>query len=259
VSEHGFVNDGRWAILVGIEDVPHISPEERKRLADAYPPHEKEARLKGVPSIGSGSIFPVPEGDIIVKPFELPPYYRHAFGMDVGWNRTAAIWGALDPETDVLYLYSEWYRGQAEPAIHAQAIRARGSWIPGVVDPASRGRTQTDGQQLLAIYNDLGINLTPANNALEAGIYAVWQRLSSGRLKVFTSLENWLAEYRLYRRDEHGRVVREFNHAQDAGRYLVMSGLDIAIPRPQTQWNRRKTTHQIEYDPVRAMFERNYR
>ena len=33
--------------------------------------------------------------------------------MDVGWKMTAATWGAWDRENDVLYLYSEYRRGQA--------------------------------------------------------------------------------------------------------------------------------------------------
>ncbi len=55
-------------------------------------------------------------------------------------ERTAAVWGAWDRDDDVLYVYSEHYRGQAEPVIHAESIRSRGQWIPGVIDPASRGR-----------------------------------------------------------------------------------------------------------------------
>jgi hypothetical protein len=125
-----------------------------------------------------------------------------------------------------------------------------------VVDPAARGRTQNDGTQLLALYRDLGLSLTPANNAVEAGIYAVWSRLSAGKLKVFSTLENWLQEFRIYRRDEKGRVVKENDHALDATRYLVMSGLDAAVPRPQTQWNRQRSLHQISYDPMMELWKK---
>ena len=47
-----------------------------------------------------------------------------------------------------------------------------------------------------------------------------------GRLKVFTSLSNWYSEFRMYRRDQEGRIVKEFDHLMDAFRYLVMSGRD---------------------------------
>ena len=49
-------------------------------------------------------------------------FLPRAYGLDVGWNKTAAIWGARNPETGVIYLYSEYYRGQAEPQVHVEAI-----------------------------------------------------------------------------------------------------------------------------------------
>lgn len=129
-------------------------------------------------------------------------------------------------------MYSEHYRGQAEPILHAQSIQARGTWIPGAIDPASRGRGQADGKQLLQAYVDLGLHLHTANNAVEAGIYLVWMMLSTGNLKVFKSCQNWLSEYRLYRRDEKGHIVKQNDHLMDAMRYLIVSGMDYAAFMP---------------------------
>ncbi len=84
----------------------------------------------------------------------------------------------------MLVLCAEHYRGQAEPAVHAEAIRARGAWIKGAIDPASRGRGQRDGEQLLQNYRDLGLHLMPAQNGVEAGLFEVYQRLGGGRLKA---------------------------------------------------------------------------
>ena len=121
-------------------------------------------------SLGSGAIYPIETDEFVVKPFRIPEYMPRAYGLDVGWNRTAAVWGAWDRETDVLYLYSEHYRGQAEPAVHASAIKARGHWIKGVIDPASNGRQQSDGEQLIKLYRGEGLHLDNADNAVEAGI-----------------------------------------------------------------------------------------
>jgi hypothetical protein len=137
--------------------------------------------------------------------------------------------------SDCWFLYTEHYRAQAEPSIHATAIKARGEWVPGVIDPASRGRSQTDGHALLDIYLQLGLKVVPADNRVtgeEGGLYAVWERLSTGRLKVFRTLQNWQREYRLYRRDEKGKVVKKDDHLMDATRYLVMSGREHAITQP---------------------------
>lgn len=217
------------------DDVPHLSEEAKKELWNSIPPFQRDARAKGVPQLGAGAIYPVPESDIVVTDFEIPNHWPRAYGMDVGWNRTAAPWAAWDRDNDIVYLYSEHYRGQAEPSIHTEAIKAKGVWIPGVIDPASRGRTQRDGQQLLQDYIDLGLDLEIAFNGVESGIYEVWQRLSTGRLKVFKSMSNWLAEYRLYRRDEKGHIVKTNDHLMDATRYLIMSGLDRAKTKPPEQ------------------------
>jgi phage terminase large subunit-like protein len=231
---------GKFVISATWDDAPHLSDEEKEELWKSIPLYQRDARSKGIPQLGSGAIYPVLEEDVVVKPFEIPPYWPKAYGFDVGWNRTAAIWCALDRDADVAYLWSEHYRGQAEPSVHADAIRARGEWIFGAIDPAARGRSQEDGARLYQTYIDLGLNLIEAENAVEAGIHEVYQRLSSGRLKVFDTLENWLGEYRIYRRDEKGKVVKMDDHLMDATRYLVMSGLDIARTKPVARSRREK-------------------
>lgn len=222
----------KFVVMATWDDVPHLDDAVKKELWDSIPPFQRDARSKGVPQLGSGAIYPVPESEIVVPDFVLPPHWPRVYGMDVGWNRTAVVWGALDKETQTVYLYSEHYRGQAEPVVHAQAVKSRGEWIPGVIDPASRGRGQKDGDQLLDQYQQLGLDITTAINAREAGIYAVWQRLSGGKLKIFASLSSWRAEFRLYRRDEKGNIVKENDHLMDATRYLIMSGLDQAKTEP---------------------------
>lgn len=219
-------------IMASWDDAPHLSDDAKRELLAAIPAFQRDARSKGLPQLGAGAIYPVPESDFVVDDFTLPDHWPRAFGMDVGWNRTAAPWAAWDRQADIVYLYAEHYRGQAEPAVHSSAIQARGAWIPGVVDPASRGRTQDDGKQLLQMYIDLGLNLELADNAVESGIYEVWSRLSTGRLKVFRSMTNWLSEFRLYRRDERGRIVKANDHLMDATRYLIMSGLTRAKTKP---------------------------
>jgi hypothetical protein len=214
-------------VQIGWDEAPHISDAAKAELLAATPPYLRDARSKGVPSLGSGAVYPVGESEIVVEPFEIPKYWPKGYGMDVGWNRTAACWFAHDRESDVLYLYSEHYQGQAEPSVHAEAIKARGQWLRGVIDPASKGRGQADGTQLLERYQSLGLNLSVADNGVEAGIFEVWQRLSSGRLKVFRSCVNFLTEYRMYRRDEKGKVVKANDHAMDASRYFCMSGIPL--------------------------------
>lgn len=218
----------RYVVQASWDDVPHLTEEAKKELWESLPPHQREARKKGIPCLGAGAIYPVPEEDIVISPIKLPGYWPKAYALDVGWKCTAAIWGAWDRDNDIIYAYSEHYRGQCEPAVHASAIQARGKWIKGAIDPAARGRNQKDGERLMDIYEGLGLNLIKANNAVEAGIQEVYQRLSTGRLKIFSTLTHLISEYRIYHRNEKGRIVKQNDHALDALRYLVMSLVEIA-------------------------------
>lgn len=224
-------------VMVTWDDVPHLDEKAKAELWASIPRYQRDARSKGIPQLGAGAIYPVPESDIVCDPIEIPPHWPRAYAMDVGWNRTAAIWGAWDRQSDTLYLYSEYYRGQAEPSVHAAAVRSRGEWMSGVIDPAARGRGQTDGKQLLQMYRDLGLSLTEADNGVESGIYLTFERLSCGKLKVFRTLQNWLSEYRLYRRDEKGKIVKANDHLMDATRYLCASGREVAKVSAPTEFN----------------------
>jgi hypothetical protein len=173
----------------------------------------------------------------VIPDFEIPAYWPRGYGMDVGWSKTAAIFGAWDRDNDTVYLTGEHYRGQAEPPIHAAAIKARGSYIPGFIDPPANCSSQVDGQKLLEIYLRLGLKLHTADNAREAGIYAIWTRLSTGRLKVFRSCKNWLDEFRIFARDENGKIINEPKfHLMAASRYLLLDALGNWRPeQPKVQ------------------------
>jgi len=232
ISDRVFSGTGIGLVMAGWDDVPHLSDVEKARMLGESEPHLRKARSQGIPSMGSGAIYPIEPEELAVRDFPIPPHWPRVYSLDVGWNRTAVVWGAWDRDTDTVYLYSEYYRGQAEPAIHAQAVKTRGEWIPGVVDPAARGRTQNDGKKMLDLYRQQGLELIEADNSVEAGILEVWQRMSTGRLKVFKSLQSWFAEFKMYRRDEKGKIVKENDHLMDDTRYLVMSGLKRARVAP---------------------------
>lgn len=219
-------------VIASWEDAPHLDPAQREAMLASIPPWQRDARSKGIPQLGSGAIYQVPESDIRVQPVQIPPHWPRGYALDVGWNRTAALFCALDRDTETLYVYDEYYRGQLEPSVHAAAIKSRGDWLSGVIDPAARGRSQNDGEQLLEEYQNLGLDVSIANNAREAGIYAVWERLSQGRLKVFSTCQNFFAEYRLYRRDEKGNVVKKDDHLMDCLRYFILSGIEYMKVKP---------------------------
>ena len=125
------VTGNRALVMAGWDDVPHLSAAQKQLMLEETPPHLIEARSKGIPSIGAGAIYPLAQSEFLVNDLSIQPHWPRAYALDVGWNRTAALWGAFDPDAKILYLYAEYYRGQAEPAIHSTAIKAKGGWSGG--------------------------------------------------------------------------------------------------------------------------------
>lgn len=236
---------GKYMINFTWDDAPHLTEQDKAELLDSIPPHMRAARSKGIPSLGSGAIFPVPEDDITVADFQVPEYWPKVYGMDVGWNCTGVVWVAWDRDHDIVYVTNVYKRGQAEPDVHAAAIKRRGKWIPGVADPAAWGSSQKDGSKLMEEYMELGLDLSDAENTVEAGLFEVYKRMTTGRFKVFKSCVDWFDEFRIYRRDKNGKVVKENDHLMDPTRYVIMSGLDIAKTEPKSNWMRKATVTDI--------------
>lgn len=233
ISMQDKAEKGECAVVIATwDDAPHLSEDDKERLLKALPPHQRDARSKGVPSLGAGAIFPVLEEDIKIEAFPVPEHFKRLYGLDVGWNNTAAVWGAYDPDSDIIYVVDCYKRGQCEPAIHASAIKQRGEWVSGVIDPASRGRAQADGEKLVNLYRTQGLNLGFADNAVHAGLHDMYERMTTGRFKVFSTCTQWFEEYRLYRRDEKGKIVKQNDHLMDGSRYMTRSIVNIGTTKP---------------------------
>src|SRR5215469_11329187 len=171
------------------------------------------------------ALYPIPESDLVVEPFEIPHDWPRAYGLDVGPFCTAAIWGAVDAENDVVYLFLEYIGADCAPLVHAEAIRNRGGWIPGLLDPTADGRHQTDGYRLIKMYRELGLNLTAVEDLVDSGTMEVLQRMSLGRLKVFASLKGYWNEFRCCGRRDKGRIATEGVSLQNATRVLMVNGI----------------------------------
>lgn len=227
----GTVAPGRYIIRATWDDAPHLSEEAKREALHAIPLFQRDARTKGIPTLGAGAIFQISEETVFIDPFAIPKHYKKLYGMDVGWNRTAAAFAAIDPDTNIFYVYSEHYLGEETPLVHAEAIKSRGKWILGFIDPAARGRGQDDGQKLFDQYVEKGLLIDKADNAVTGPLWDMHEAMEQGRFKIFRTCANILKEYRLYRRDEKGRIVKKDDHAMDAMRY-AWNMRDQAITEP---------------------------
>lgn len=242
----GDVLNSRVYILASHEESPHITPEESARILSAYSPHEREARTKGIPSMGSGLIYPVMDSELLVSPFEIPEHWPRCFGMDFGWHNTAAVFMAHDQDNDVVYLCGEYLAGHLTPDKHAyELIKQGANWMPGAYDGAGEGALQDDGANLVDLYAQSGIrNWTPADKrSVGKGIYTVLQRMETGKLKIFSTLTKLMTEKRMYIRDKEGKIKKGNDHLMDAMRYGVVTGLPLARVKSSTLKKLQIPTH----------------
>jgi hypothetical protein len=215
------VSASRYMVQAGWDDSPHLDERTKRELLESTPPFLRDARSKGSPSLGAGAIYPLEQSAFTVEPFAIPPHWAKGYGST--WAGTAPPPRSARTTAIPTSSTSIPSTTAARPSPRSMPMRSRraGRGSLGAIDPAANGRAQKDGEQLIANYRTHGLNLINADNTVEAGILEVWQMLSSGRLKVFTSCTNWLAEHRLYRRDEQGRIVKQLDHLMDATRYLI--------------------------------------
>ena len=229
-------------INAGWDDVPHLDDATKAMLIATTPQHQRDARTKGLPQLGSGAVYGFPESELIIPDHPLSSHLRHRFGLDAGGGAkpTAAVWLAADPAAGGrVTLYSTYKRESPEVALHIAAIKARGAWIPGVGDAAALIVTEHDAEQLINVYKRGGIDIELPDKAVETGIQAVWELMSAGRFKVFASQVEWIKEFRTYQRDEKGRIKKENDHCLDATRYAIFSGLARAKVKPSDRPARR--------------------
>lgn len=222
-------NQDREVVTMTIDDAGHYTDEERERIVASYPPHEREARTKGVPSMGSGRIFPVPDEDVLCEPMDIPKHWPQINGLDFGWDHPfAAVRCAWDRDNDVFYVVNEYRQREATPIIHAASIKPWGDWIPNSWPHDGLQHDKGSGDQLKEQYAAQGLNMLPeratfddGTNGVEAGVMDMLQRMQTQRWKVFKTCEAWMQEFRLYHRDD-GKIVKERDDLISASRYALM-------------------------------------
>jgi phage terminase large subunit-like protein len=221
-----------------IEDAEHYTPAERAAIVAGYPAHERAARARGEPILGSGRVFPVDESVIKVKRFAIPRYLARIAGIDFGWTHpTAVVWLAWDRDNDSVHIYDAYRRSEATPLIHAATIKSRGDWIPVAWPHDGEGQDGKGGGDPLAQkYRALGVNMLKRHathppkkgqeegtggNSVEAGVLEMLDMMETGRLTVAEHLHDWFEEFRLYHRKD-GVIVKINDDIMSATRYAIM-------------------------------------
>lgn len=236
---------GTHITVMTIHDAEHYSPEERAAIIASYPEHDRKARTEGIPQLGSGRVFPFEKGQIAIESFPIPDHWVQICGLDFGWDHpSAGIRMAWDRDADCIYIIAA-HRAKAQtPMMFAAATKPWGDWLPWAWPhdgKQSGGKFDAQDQlQLAAIYKKHGLKMLhqhaqfeDGTNGVEAGITDMYERMETGRWKVFAHLADWFEEFELYHRKD-GLIVKLNDDLISASRYALMMKR-FAVLRKQTK------------------------
>ncbi len=219
---------GTHITRMSIDDVTHYTEEQRAAIIASYPEYSREARTRGIPQLGSGRVFPLSDNAIRCQAFPLPEHWPRINGIDFGWDHpSAGVQCVWDRDSDCLYVIAAHRAREQTPAMFAAAVKPWGKW-PWSWPHDGLQHDRSSGDQLATLYKAQGLEMLPVRatfedgtSGLEAGVMDMLDRMQTGRLKVFTHLNDWFEEFNLYHRKD-GLIVKENDDLLSATRYALM-------------------------------------
>jgi hypothetical protein len=230
-----------------IEDAVHIPEAAREEIIRSYPAHERDARIRGIPVLGSGRVFPIADELIAEDSFPVPKHWPKIGGIDIGWDHpTAAVLIGWDRDSDTIHVLNTYRVREQTPLIHAAALLAWGKNIPWSWPHDALQHDKGSGTQLASQYRERGLNMLferaqfeDGSFGVEAGISAILERMQTNRFKVARHLTDWWEEFRMYHRKD-GLIVKERDDIMSATRYAVMMLRYAETEKDQTTWARKE-------------------
>jgi phage terminase large subunit-like protein len=219
--------------LYDICDLPgsHMTRERVEVIKRNCPPHEVRTRIYGEDMLGEGSVFPIDE-DIITEPpiLNIPPHWFKIWGIDFGINHAfAAVLLLYDAEADVIHVHHCIRLKGQTPLQHAVPMKAIGADVVVAYPKDGDNREMGTGDPLANLYRGQDLRMMPSHAtwpdgtiSTERGILEMWQRMTTGRLKVANTLMIWFEEFRGYHR-KNNQIVKLFDDLMSSTRVGVMA------------------------------------
>lgn len=215
---------------VGWDDAPHLSEKVKTELLASFPAHQRDMRTKGIPMLGHGRIYDIADDEITCQPFLCPDHFFVIDGQDFGWDHPQAhiqLWE--DRDADVIYLANVW-KGRQKKADEAwRLVKPWAKDVPVAWPHDGNQHEKGGGQQLKEQYRSEGFRMldehatwVDGGNKVEPGIHEIRERMLDGKFKVFSTCADFFEEFRMYHRDEHGKIVKTNDDVLDAVRYAYM-------------------------------------
>ena len=200
----------------------------------------------------------------VVRPFEIPDYWRRYVAIDYGLDMLAAYWIAVD-ETDSAVVYREVYEPNLIIPQAAKLLRERNGedYITAWFAPKDLwNRRQETGRSVADIFAEEGVYLDQVSNGRVAGWYELKRRLDAKpdefgkkqpKLRMFDTCVNLIRTLPALQHDEKhpndcATEPHEVTHAPDALRYFC-DGCPLPASVPG-KWNSDYRTYEEEIGDV---------
>ena len=222
--------DRAWVNMT-LDEAEHFTAEEKRKRFEGYRKHEREARARGEPLLGSGRVFQYDEETLKEDSIlYIPEGWCKLWGIDFGINHPfAAVLILWDKDNDVIHVHHTIRMADALILQHAAAMKPIGVNVPVAWPQDGTQRDRKTGEPTAALYRQQGLRLLPTHATFadgsmstEDGVAEMDLRMATGRLKVARHLVDWFEEYRGYHRRD-GLIVKQRDDIMSATRIAVMA------------------------------------
>jgi phage terminase large subunit-like protein len=221
----------RGVIRMSLDEAEHFTEAEKAKRKAGYKKHEYDARVYGIPKLGSGAIFETPEEYLIEAPItHVPSYWRKLWGIDFGIGHPfAAVLILWDVDNDIIHVHHAIRMADALSIVQAAAMRKVAVGVPVAWPRDGTERDRNTGAPLSDGYKKHGLKMLDhhatwpdGSVSTEAGIEEQDEREKTGRLKYAAQLADLLEERRFYHRKD-GKIVKMKDDLMSALRIAIMA------------------------------------
>ena len=207
-------------IFYTLEMIEGFKREMRENFPDLA-----EAKINGIPTIGTGLAYPFSEEEVVDEDWDIMDNRDlwHLGAMDCGYSNSfnAPIWGTWDRVRERGVIWDGLQDNGKDPyemaPILKQHDRLLGMDMPWAW-PLDLSNTEKSGIVTLDMYTRAGVNMLPKHAAFEdgsrgidAGVFEVRSALKKGWLKLARGphVKMFMRQMGLYARDEKGNYPKK--------------------------------------------------
>jgi hypothetical protein len=218
------------------EHARHISAERREQMEASYLPHEREARIHGIPQMGIARVFPF-SLDTLMRRFnpdtDIKPWARWIVGLDFGYGHDfGAALCAWVHDFEEFWVIDGFRMQRKEAFYHVKRIAemCRGARVPIAWPHDGNQHERGSGEAISEIYRRLGAPMlrSHAENKgggfhLEPALEEMSSYMARGAFTIAAHMTELGEEILNCHRDEDYKVVKLRDDLICGVRYAFMA------------------------------------